>query len=197
MKTQKKSGFTLIELLIVVAIIGILAALLSGPLIRARNTAKLAGCTNNLHQIGLAVATYSSQGYVESAKFPSMVDVYAFFKSDTNVQDGIFFCPAGNEEGNKYGWNPNLNVMEMSAVRIAAADAGKHTLDGSVSLLFGGNEVRRAAPPQTGTKYGDEKSGATIDGLTVTDADSAGAVAHTDTLVVGSDASLKSGEYSY
>ncbi len=58
-KWWKKGGFTLIELLVVIAIIGILAGFLLPAVTSARKRAQASKCINNLHQILLAIRTYT------------------------------------------------------------------------------------------------------------------------------------------
>ena len=55
MPRHKPPGFTLVELLVVIAIIGILVALLLPAVQLAREAARRAHCTNNMHQLATGV----------------------------------------------------------------------------------------------------------------------------------------------
>lgn len=57
--TPRSVAFTVVELLVVVAIVGILAALLLPVLSGAKERAKRAACLNNLRQLGIAVRLYA------------------------------------------------------------------------------------------------------------------------------------------
>ena len=62
MKNPFKRAFTLIEMLVVVAIIGVLAALLFPALGKARSAARSTRCMSNLRQLQMSVMVYYDGG---------------------------------------------------------------------------------------------------------------------------------------
>lgn len=72
---NRRNAFTLVELLVVVAIIGILAALLIPAVSHAGATAKRVRCVSNLRQVNLAIRLYAED---HSEALPMLADTHPY-----------------------------------------------------------------------------------------------------------------------
>ena len=98
---MKKKGFTLVELLVVIAIIGILVGMLLPAVQMVREAARRTRCSNNLHQIVLALHNYESsnqrfpQGFIgdesEFTKGWAWTSHILGFLDQQNMKDDIDF----------------------------------------------------------------------------------------------------------
>ena len=87
-RTSRKSGFTLVEIMIVVAIIGLLAAIAIPNFVRARTQSQKNACINNLRQIDSAVQTWALENKKASTAAVAFTDISSYLKNS-------IVCPAG------------------------------------------------------------------------------------------------------
>lgn len=167
-------GFTLMELLVVLAIIGILSSLVFAALARAKGTGRMAACTTNVRDLGLAVATFNS----DHDEFPLFINSRFFqgkheahitswkgalangglglasgtnaFRFDTD--SGVFACPSAQAPPS---WPPRRGYSKYGYNGYGLGDHNN-------PLGLGGVAVEGAEGPRRPVKVSEVKSPTTL-----------------------------------
>ena len=112
--TSRKSGFTLVEIMIVVAIIGLLAAIAIPNFVKARTTAQKNACINNLRQIDGAKEQWALEKKLAPGAAAVDTEIEAYIKN------GRPSCPAVGTY--------TFNAVDTPPACSLAAAPNNHTL---------------------------------------------------------------------
>jgi prepilin-type N-terminal cleavage/methylation domain-containing protein len=98
MKKQQNNlrGFTLVEIMIVVAIIGLLAAIVIPNFVRARTTSQQNACINNLRQIDGAKQQWALENTVPATARPTGAQIQPYLGRGSD--GGLPICPADSQQ---------------------------------------------------------------------------------------------------
>ena len=126
-RSESHGAFTLIELLTVIAIIGILAAILIPVLSAVRDSARKAVCASNLRQVGVGVHMYAADNNEQLPpvyRTASPFSTYWMWRGGQprNLglllhhgyvdNDEVFFCPGREVDANEaIGYHSPINII--------------------------------------------------------------------------------------
>jgi prepilin-type N-terminal cleavage/methylation domain-containing protein len=89
-RTSRQGGFTLVEIMIVVAIIGLLASIAIPNFVKARTTAQMNACINNLRVIDGAIQQWALDTKQGDTATVTAADILPYLKNSVT-------CPSGGK----------------------------------------------------------------------------------------------------
>ena len=115
-----RKGFTLVEIMIVVAIIGLLAAIAIPSFIKARTTSQQNACINNLRQLDGAKEQWAMAENQPGTATPVATDIDPYIKNTTTD----VLCP--QDQTQTFASSYTINVLATDPVCIP--NPGSHIL---------------------------------------------------------------------
>ena len=124
---SRKMGFTLVEIMIVVAIIGLLAAIAIPNFVRARTTSQKNACINNLRQIDGAKQQWALENKASSTATPGPTDIQPYLGRGSSGT--LPTCPADSSSPPAFSSSYTMGDLSTAPTcNIVPAGTAAHVL---------------------------------------------------------------------
>ena len=128
MKINRKGGFTLVEIMIVVAIIGLLAAIAIPNFIKARATSQMNACINNLRQIDSAKQQWALETHQNGTASPTSASITGYLGRGALGSLASVVCPADVAHSFPTSYTINDTATAPTCIIDGAAATNPHVL---------------------------------------------------------------------